>query len=108
MPPSQPPPSPDHPVAVLSRVADDVADVIKGYEAMADRSDAETGPVIQRLLVLHQAHAADLFEQAEQMGGYSEGSGAVMGIVRQAVATARDWFDSADQPTLADICTGER
>ncbi|MEM9755507.1 MAG: DUF2383 domain-containing protein [Pseudomonadota bacterium] len=95
------------PTAALSQLTTDIADIIKGYEVMEERADADLRPVAQRLHALHEAHAAELLTVMEEMGGRPEDSGSMMGAVHQAVATGRDWFGALDASAIPQIVSGE-
>jgi len=101
------PNDPDDPTAALSRLATDVADIIKGYAVMEERAEGELAPVAQRLHALHEAHAAELMTAMEEMGGRPEDTGSMMGAVHAAVATGRDWFDALDDSALPQVVAGE-
>jgi uncharacterized protein (TIGR02284 family) len=96
-----------NPTAALSRLTTEIADIIKGYEVMEDKADADLRPVAQRLHALHEAHAAELLTAMEEMGGRPEDTGSMMGAVHQAVATGRDWFDALDASAIPQIVSGE-
>lgn len=95
------------PTAAVSQLATDIADIIKGYEVMEEKADADLRVVAQRLHALHEAHAAELLTALEDMGGHPENTGSMMGAVHQAVATARDWFDALDGSAIPQIVSGE-
>ncbi|OAN79441.1 hypothetical protein A8B78_11975 [Jannaschia sp. EhC01] len=93
--------------AALSQLSTDITDVVKGYAVMEDRADADLRPIVQRLNALHETHAAALLNALETMGGRPEDAGSMMGMVHEAVATARDWFDSLNASALPQIIEGE-
>jgi uncharacterized protein (TIGR02284 family) len=95
------------PTAALSQLATDIADIMKGYEVMEQKADADLRPVAQRLHALHEAHAAELLTVMEEMGGRPEDTGSIMGAVHQAVATGRDWFGALDASAIPQIVSGE-
>ncbi|WP_224816404.1 DUF2383 domain-containing protein [Hasllibacter sp. MH4015] len=101
-------PPADTVIDAVETVATDVTDVITGYEVMADRAEDGLKPVVTRLLVLHQSHAATLADSVKALGGQSEDAGSVMGLVHTAVATARDWFDGLDRSAISVIVDGEK
>lgn len=93
--------------AALSQLTTDIADIIKGYQAMEERADDELRTIAQRMHALHEAHAAALLATIEEMGGRPEDTASVMGAVRQAVATGRDWFGALDASMIPQIVAGE-
>lgn len=95
------------PTAALSQLTTDIADIIKGYEVMEKKADADLRPVAQRLHALHEAHAAELLTAMENMGGRPEDTGSMMGAVHQAVATGRDWFGTLDATAIPQVVAGE-
>jgi uncharacterized protein (TIGR02284 family) len=95
------------PTAALSQLATDIADIIRGYEVMEAKADAELRPVAQRLHALHEAHAEQILTALEEMGGRPEDAGSMMGAVHQAVATGRDWFGTLDRSAIPQIAAGE-
>ncbi|WP_425093466.1 DUF2383 domain-containing protein [Tropicimonas sp. S265A] len=97
----------DAPMAAINKVATDLADVIKGYQVMVERADEDLHPFVERLLALHETHAASVYEMINRMGGKPENAGSFMGLVHEAVATARDWFDGLDSSVLGAIIEGE-
>ncbi|MEO0486133.1 MAG: DUF2383 domain-containing protein [Pseudomonadota bacterium] len=100
--------APERPVEDVTKVTTDVVDVIQGYKAMEDRAEPDLLPVVQRLLALHETHAAELFEHLQQIGGDADEAGSMMGLVHQAVATGRDWFDGLDASAEPALIRGER
>lgn len=95
------------PTAALSQLTTDIADIIKGYEVMEEKADADLRPIAQRLHALHEAHAAELMTVMEEMGGRPEDTGSMMGAVHQAVATGRDWFGRLDATAIPQVISGE-
>lgn len=97
----------DQPITAITDIATDVADALKGYREMETRASGDLLPIIQRLLTLHEAHATEIFETLDRLGGRPDKAGSVMGLVHQAVATGRDWFDALDASAESAIIRGE-
>lgn len=95
------------PVAAVSRLADDVADVINGYETMIERAEADLQPYVERLHALHKNHETRLLECLADRGSEPENPGSFMSAVHETVATARDWFGKLDDSALDGIIDGE-
>lgn len=95
------------PTAALSDLSTDLTDIIKGYEVMEDRGDADLQPIARRFHALHEAHAAELLNALETMGGHPEDAGSMMGAVQTAVVHARDWIDKLDLSALSGLIDGE-
>ncbi|MEJ6389469.1 DUF2383 domain-containing protein [Gymnodinialimonas ulvae] len=97
----------DPAISAMSDIANTLADLIKGYEEMVDRADDDLKPIVQRLLAIHQGHAAEVFEHFERLGGQPGEAGSLMGLVHTAVATVRDWADALDASAIEAIADGE-
>lgn len=95
------------PVDAVSRLADDVADIINGYETMIERAEADLQPYVQRLHALHKTHETRLLQCLADKGSRPENPGSVMSAVHETVATARDWFGKLDESALEGIIDGE-
>lgn len=95
------------PSAALSQLSTEIADTIKGYQVMAEEGDPKLRDVALHLRDLHEAHAAAILNGIETMGGRPEDTGAMMGAVRRAVATAENWLDRLDRAALPRIVEGE-
>lgn len=100
-------PSDLDPVAAVSQLADDVADVISGYETMVERAEADLQPYVERLHALHKNHESRLLECLADKGGKPDEPGSYMSAVHETVATARDWFGKLDGSALDGIIDGE-
>ncbi|MGR3513515.1 MAG: DUF2383 domain-containing protein [Paracoccaceae bacterium] len=94
-------------VGGLSELATTLSDVIRGYEEMEKRAEAELLPAVQALKARHESDAAEILELLEETGGRPENTGSMMGVVHEAVATARDWFGGLDGSALDAIIDGE-
>lgn len=97
----------DQPVAAISTLATELADVIKGYQAMLGKADGDLRPLIERLVTLHETHAARIHEIYRDLGGNPEEAGSFMGSVHTAIAHLRDLTGSLDATAISSIINGE-
>ena len=81
-------------------------DVLKGYREMAARAKPEIQPVIDRLIRLHEGHAA---EQSAELNRVSEAGGdsSLQGTVNKVVVVLRDWLSDLDRDALPAVRDGE-
>ena len=97
----------DQALAAVSSLATDLADVISGYRTMIGKAEGDLIPVVERLLALHEAHAARVMEMLVELGGDPEQAGSFMGTVHSAVAHARDLTGTLDGSAIDNVLDGE-
>lgn len=82
-------------------------DVIEGYREMAARAEPEIQLVVQRLLRLHERHAAELADALQRLRETTAGDSSLQGSVNKAVVILRDWFTDLDRDVLPAVRQGE-
>lgn len=96
------------PTAALSQLSTELADTIKGFELLAERGAPELRDLSRELHEMHEAHAAEILNAVEKMGGRPEDEGAMVAAVRRSVETADGWIDRPERKALRQVVEAER
>lgn len=85
-----------------------VADVIAGFEKLAEKAEPTFRPVAEAFLLMHKAHHRELASYLARSGLEGSENGTVFGTINRAVIEARSWFETVDEAVMDRVKEGER
>lgn len=85
-----------------------VADVIEGFEKLADKAEPEFRAVADAFLQAHKSHHHELAAYLERNGREASESGTFFGTVNRAVIEVRSWFERVDADVMDRVKEGEK
>ena len=91
---------------LLHAVNAGIQDVLKGYESLKERAEAEIQGVARDLDAMHRRHAGEIGARLATLGEDAD-DGTLRGTINQAVTAVRDWVGSLDADALAFVRKGE-
>ena len=85
-----------------------VADVIEGFDKLAEKAEPSFRPVAEAFLAMHHAHEAQLTAYLMREGRTVSDQGTFFGAVNRAVIAARSWFEAVDASVMDRVKEGEK
>ncbi len=85
-----------------------VADVVEGFDKLAEKAEPSFRPVAEAFLAMHRAHHRELAEYLERAGRTGSEQGTFFGAVNRAVIEARSWFEDVDASVMDRVKEGEK
>ena len=82
-------------------------DVLKGYREMSARAQPDIQAVINRLISLHERHAAEQAAELARVRESGREDSSMQGTVNKVVVILRDWVSNIDRDTLPAVRDGE-
>lgn len=83
-------------------------DVLKGYREMSARAEPEIQATIDRLIGLHERHAAEQAAELTRCREAHEDDTSLQGTVNKVVVILRDWVSDLDRDVLPAVRKGEQ
>lgn len=82
-------------------------DILKGYREMAARAEPDIQATIQRLIALHDGHAAEQKAELARAGSSGRDDTSLQGTLNKVVVILRDWVSDLDRDALPAVRDGE-
>lgn len=98
----------NHAIEALHDIHTATNDVLKGYREMSARAEPDIQPVVQRLVDVHERHAAEQQAELTRLRDAGKDDSSLQGTVNKVVVMVRDWVSDLDRDALPAVRDGEK